>query len=140
LGGVIDLDIAISTWQAKFEYLLARPVAYSAVISESFTPLLGAPHPEYPAAHASMSIANAEAMTVVFGDNYAFTDHTFEGLVTPAGIVLSPRSYNSFREAGEEAGYSRMYAGIHYRQSIEVGFWQGRKVANNIISKLKFLK
>jgi hypothetical protein len=140
LGGIIDMDISIHTWQTKFEYFLARPVAYSAVIGQTFTPYLGAPHPEYPAGHATLSSANAEAMTVVFGDNYKFTDHTFEGLVTPQGITLSPRSYSSFREAGEEAGYSRLYGGIHYRESIEVGFWQGRKVAENIISKLKVFK
>jgi hypothetical protein len=140
LGGIIDVDISISTWKAKYEYLLARPFNYDDVMGQPFTALLGAPHPEYPAAHASLSIANAEAMTHVFGDNYAFTDSTFNGLVTPQGVTLSPRSYISFREAGEEAGWSRLYGGIHYRQSIEVGFWQGRKVADNIIKKLKFLK
>jgi len=140
LGGIIDVDISISTWKAKYEYLLARPFNYDDFMGQPFTSLLSAPHPEYPAAHASLSIANAEAMTKIFGDNYAFTDSTFNGLVTPQGITLSPRSYTSFREAGEEAGWSRLYGGIHYRQSIEIGFWQGRKVANNIISKVKFLK
>jgi hypothetical protein len=140
LGGIIDVDITVSTWKAKYEYLLARPFNYDDVMGQPFTALLGAPHPEYPAAHASLSIANAEAMTHVFGDNYAFTDSTFNGLVTPQGVTLSPRSYTSFRAAGEEAGWSRLYGGIHYRQSIEAGFWQGRKVAENIINKIKFLK
>ena len=140
LGGIIDVDITISTWKAKYEYLLARPFNYDDFMGQPFTALLGAPHPEYPAAHASLSAANAEAMTVVFGDNYAFTDSTFNGLVTPQGITLAPRSYASFREAGEEAGWSRLYGGIHYRQSIETGFWQGRKVADNIIGKVRFLK
>ena len=147
LGGITVVDIAISTWQAKFKYLLARPFNYDDVMGTPFTALLGAPHPEYPAAHAAVSIANAEAMTHIFGDNYAFTDSTFNGLFiqtagAPAGtgITLSPRSYNSFLQAGEEAGWSRLYAGIHYRKSIEVGFWQGKKVANTIINKLNFLK
>ena len=140
MGGIIDVDIIISTWKAKYEYLLARPFNYDDFMGQPFTALLGAPHPEYPAAHASVSAANAEAMTAVFGDNYAFTDSTFNGLVTPQGITLTPRSYTPFRHAGEEAGWSRLYGGIHYRQSIETGFWQGRKVADNIISKLKFLK
>ena len=140
LGGIIVMDVTISTWQAKYKYLLARPFNYDDKIGQPFTSLLGAPHPEYPAAHASLSLANAEAMTAVFGDNYAFTDSTFNGLGTPQEVILGPRSYNSFREAGEEAGWSRLYGGIHYRQSIEVGFWQGRKVADNIESTLKFLK
>ncbi|HEX7847659.1 MAG TPA: hypothetical protein VF476_17790, partial [Chitinophagaceae bacterium] len=80
LGGIIDVDIAISTWKAKYEYLLARPFNYDDFMGQPFTALLGAPHPEYPAAHASLSVANAEAMATVFGDNYAFTDSTFNGL------------------------------------------------------------
>lgn len=140
LGGIIVTDIAISTWQDKYKYLLARPFNYDDVIGQPFTALLGAPHPEYPAAHASLSAANAEAMEVIFGDNYRFTDSTFFGLVTPHGTALQPRSYNSFREAGEEAGWSRLYGGIHYRPSIELGFWQGRKVAENIIRTLAFKK
>lgn len=140
LGGIIDVDITISTWQDKYKYLLARPFNYDDVIGQPFTPLLGAPHPEYPAGHATLSAANAEAMTAIFGDNHAFTDSTFYNMVLPDGSKLQPRQFNSFREAGEEAGWSRLYGGIHYRNSIEKGFWQGRKVAHNIISSLKFLK
>ena len=140
LGGIIVTDITISSWQDKYKYLLARPFNYDDVIGQPFTPLLGAPHPEYPAAHASLSAANAEAMEVIFGEDYQFTDSTFFGLITPHGNTLQPRSYNSFREAGEEAGWSRLFGGIHYRPSIELGFWQGRKVAENIISKLAFRK
>ncbi|HEX6181075.1 MAG TPA: vanadium-dependent haloperoxidase [Chitinophagaceae bacterium] len=140
LGGITVMDITISTWQAKYKYLLARPFNYDDEMGQPFTALLGAPHPEYPAAHASLSLANAEAMTTVFGDNFSYTDSTFNGLVTPQGITLGPRAYDSFREAGEEAGWSRLYGGIHYKKSIEVGFSQGKKVADNIKSTLKFLK
>ena len=142
LGGIIDVDITISTWQDKYKYLLARPFNYDDVIGQPFLPLLGAPHPEYPAGHATLSAANAEAMTAVFGDNYSFTDSTFYIYETsnPVGSKQPPRSFTSFRNAGEEAGWSRLYGGIHYRISIERGFWQGRKVAHNIISSLKFLK
>lgn len=140
LGGIIDVDITISTWQDKYKYLLARPFNYDDVIGQPFVALLGAPHPEYPAGHATLSSANAEAMTAIFGDNYSFTDSTFYGMALPNGTTLQPRHYSSFREAGEEAGWSRLYGGIHYRISIERGFWQGRKVAHNIISSLKFLK
>ena len=140
LGGIIVVDISISTWQDKYKYLLARPFNYDDVMGQPFTALLGAPHPEYPAAHASLSAANAEAMEVIFGDNFKFTDSTFFGLITPHGNALQPRSYSSFREAGEEAGWSRLYGGIHYKPSIELGFWQGRKVAENIIKKLAFKK
>ncbi|HLO81400.1 MAG TPA: vanadium-dependent haloperoxidase [Chitinophagaceae bacterium] len=137
LGGITVMDIAITTWQDKFKFLLARPFNYDDVIGQPFTPWLSAPHPEYPAAHASLSIANAEALTTVLGE-VSFTDSTFYGLLTPQGITLEPRHYSSFRQAGEEAGWSRLYGGIHYRKSIEDGFWQGKKVAENVKTQLKF--
>lgn len=104
LGGIIDVDITISTWQDKYKYLLARPFNYDDVIGQPFVALLGAPHPEYPAGHATLSSANAEAMTAIFGDNYAFTDSTFYGMALPNGTTLQPRHFSSFHEAGEEAG------------------------------------
>lgn len=140
LGGITVMDIAITTWQDKYKYLLARPFNYDDVMGQPFVSWLSAPHPEYPAAHASLSMANAEAMTTVFGDKFSFTDSTFYGLVTPQGISLEPRQYKSFRHAGEEAGWSRLYGGIHYRKSIEDGFWQGKKVASNVLDALKFKK
>jgi hypothetical protein len=35
---------------------------------------------------------------------------------------------------GEEAGLSRLYAGIHYQVSIDAGLAQGRNVVSNIFS------
>lgn len=145
LGGIAVMDVAITTWQDKYKYLLARPFNYKNVIGlpySSVTLLLSAPHPEYPAAHASLSAANADALTHVLGENYAFTDSTFYIYEVPNPVAPKQpvRFYNSFREAGEEAGWSRLYGGIHYRQSIIDGFWQGRKVTANILSKLKFRK
>jgi hypothetical protein len=137
MGGIMVYDASISTWQTKYKYSLVRPITYiqNVLGHTTWSPLLSTPaHPEYTSAHASLSSANAEALTIVFGDNHPFTDHTFDYLGFP------PRSYASFRELGEEAGNSRLYAGIHYQNSIDIGFWQGRKVASNIQSKLRFLK
>ena len=40
----------------------------------------------------------------------------------------------------QEIAISRLYGGIHYRYSCEEGIKQGKKIAQNIDSKLKFLK
>ena len=135
LGGIIVYDAAISSWQTKYQYHLVRPITYirNVLGQTTWTPLLTTPaHPEYSSAHAVLSAADAEALTVVFGDNYSFTDHTYDYLGMPS------RSFNSFRAFGIDAGNSRLYAGIHYQPSIDAGLIQGRKVAENIISKLKF--
>ena len=136
-GGIMVFDASISTWQTKFTYNLVRPITYirNIIGVNTWNPFIGTPpHPEYPSAHSSLSAANAEALTMVFGDGHPFTDHTFDYMGFPS------RSYTSFNQIAEEAGISRLYGGIHYRQSIEAGLWQGKKVADNINSKLKFLK
>lgn len=137
LGGIIVYDAAISCWQTKYQYHLVRPITYirNVIGQTTWTSLLATPaHPEYSSAHAVLSAADAEALTAVFGDNYLFTDHTYDYLGMPS------RSFNSFRAFGIDAGNSRLYAGIHYQPSIDAGLMQGRKVAENIISKLKILK
>ena len=59
-------------------------------------------------------------LTAFFGENYVFEDKTG----SPDG--RNPRSYESFHEAAEEAGISRLYGGIHYRAAIVHGLDQGR--------------
>ncbi len=137
LGGITAYDVAISCWQTKYHYNLVRPVTYIRTVLgySTWSPLLSTPaHPEYSAAHAVLSSATAAAFTNLFGDNYSFTDHTYDYL------GMAPRSFNSFRAFGIDAGNSRFYGGIHYQPSIDIGLEQGRKVAQNIISMLKFLK
>ena len=41
---------------------------------------------------------------------------------------MPQREFKSFRQAANEAALSRLYGGIHYRQAIEEGLVQGRKI------------
>ena len=137
LGGIVCYDAAISCWKTKYQYNLVRPVTYirNVLGYTLWSPLLGTPaHPEYSSAHAVLSASVADVLTNVFGENYNWTDHTYDYL------GMAPRSFSSFRDFGIDAGNSRLYAGIHYQFSIDLGLVQGRKVAQNIISKLKVLK
>ena len=68
-------------------------------------------------------------MKDIFGNIGSFTDHTYDYL------GFAPRTYSSITAIGEEAGKSRLYAGIHYQQSIDAGLAEGRKVAANILNK-----
>ena len=137
LSGIAANDAAISCWQTKYHYNLVRPITYIRNVLEHTTwnPLLTTPaHPEYSSAHAVLSAATAEVFSDLFGDNYSFTDHTYDYL------GYAPRSFSSFKAFGIDAGNSRLYAGIHYQPSIDIGLVQGRKIAQNIINNLKFLK
>ncbi|MEJ7737793.1 MAG: vanadium-dependent haloperoxidase [Chitinophagaceae bacterium] len=135
--GITVYDVSISCWQTKYAYNLVRPITYIRTVlgHSTWSPVFATPaHPEYTAAHAVLSAAAADALGYVFGDNYSFTDHTYDYL------GMQPRSFASFRAFGEDAGISRLYGGIHYRPSIIAGLIQGRQVASNIRNKLNLSK
>ena len=137
LGGIVAFDAGISSWETKYHYNLIRPITYIRDVlgHTTWTSLLTTPgHPEYSSAHAVLSAATAEAFATLFGSNYSFTDHTYDY------FGYAPRHFDSFEAFGVEAGDSRLYAGIHYQRSIDVGLVQGRKVAQNITNTLEFLK
>lgn len=133
--GICINDALISSMKTKFIYNVLRPVTYirATLGQPTWLPLIPTPaFPEYSANHATQSAAAAQALTEIYGPNYAFTDQNY----VPFG--LAARSFTSFEQAANEAGLSRLYGGIHYRASIEKGLVQGKKVAQNINEKLSF--
>jgi hypothetical protein len=130
-------DAFNACWRAKYTYNVLRPVTYinKYMNQPDWKPLIVTPsHPEYPAAHATMSMAAASALTMTLGNDIPFTDHSYDDL------GLKPRSYKNFDDAGKEAGLSRLYGGIHYRPSIEAGYVVGSKTAANVVGGLMFKK
>jgi hypothetical protein len=124
LLGIALADGFIGCWHEKFKYDLVRPITY---IKRSIDPkwealLITPPFPEYPSGHSTQSAAAAVVLAKLFGDHYAFEDHTHEA----DGLI--PRKFASFWDAAEEAGISRLYGGIHYRNAIKVGLEQGKCV------------
>ena len=84
------------------------------------------PFPEYTSGHSVQSGAVATVLTALFGDNYRFTDNAHAERGLPA------RPFNSFFEAADEAAISRVYGGIHYRPSIELGLEQGECIGEKV--------
>ena len=121
----------------KYTYNLVRPITYirNVMGHTTWTALFNTPgHPEFPAAHATSGGVVAIMLTNVFGDQFDFTlDHY-------AYLGLPARDYDSFEALGTEMGNSRVYAGIHYQPSIDKGYAMSKKVCNNILSKVNFLK
>lgn len=131
LTGTALNDALISCFKTKYQYNVLRPITYIREVMQRplWNPHIGTPaHPEYPSAHASLSAAAAAVLDELFGNIGQFTDHTYDYL------GLQPRSYQSLIAIGNEAGQSRLYAGIHYQLSINAGLWQGKQVAANIFS------
>jgi hypothetical protein len=118
------VDGFIVCWDEKYRSKVIRPETYiNQYIDENWVPLLQTPpFPEFTSGHSVISAAAAEALTGIFGDNFAFTDST------EVEYGLTARKFTSFKNAAEEAALSRMYGGIHYRPACEVGVEQGKKV------------
>ena len=132
ITGACQNDASISCWKTKYQYTLVRPITYIRNVMgfTTWNSLLTTPaHPEYSSAHAVISSAAADAFTAIFGNIGNFTDHTYDYL------GFAPRTFPTFRAIGEDAGNSRLYAGIHYQPSIDAGLIQGRLVASHILQK-----
>ncbi len=123
-AGIALWDATVVCWRSKFTYNQLRPVTYiQAHIDNTWLPLIGTPaHPEYPAAHAFITSSIMEVLSSVFGRHYSFTDHTYDFRSFPA------RNYSSFEDAALECGESRVYGGIHYQPSVDVGHAAGSLV------------
>ena len=123
-AGIAMWDASIFCWRSKYKYNQIRPVSYIREhIDTAWTPYIGTPpHPEYPAAHAFITSSVMETLGSVFGRNYNFTDHTYDFLNYPT------RSYNSFEDISLECGESRVYGGIHYQPSVDIGHSAGSLV------------
>lgn len=126
--GIAVADAFIACWATKYRYNLLRPVTYIRnFIDPDWMPLLTTPpFPEYTSGHSVQSAAAAQVMTALFGD-VAFTDHTHDAR------GLAARSFESFREAAEEAAISRLLGGIHFRAAIDRGLRQGACVGDQAL-------
>ena len=128
--GVALSDAFVGCWHAKYQYNLIRPITYiRKVIDPNWEPILNTPpFPEYPSGHSTVSGAMDAVLTSFFGENHAFEDTTG----SPDG--RNPRRFNSFHEAAEEAGISRLYGGIHFHSAIIDGLTQGRCIAQYAVN------
>lgn len=126
-------DGFILAWQEKYRSSLIRPETYiNRYIDSEWQPLLETPpFPEHPSAHSVISTAASVILTEFVGDGVAFTDNTEET------FGLSIRKFSSFKEAANEAAYSRLPGGIHYRTGITAGIETGRKLGILVVDKLK---
>ena len=126
-------DAFISCWDEKYRSNLIRPeTLINEHIDEEWKPILQTPpFPEYTSGHSVVSGAASEALTSIFGEDFAFDDDTEER------YGLGIRSFPSFKAAADEAAISRMYGGIHYRAAVEIGVKQGRDLGSFINNNLQ---
>jgi membrane-associated phospholipid phosphatase len=129
-------DAFIASWHAKYKYNLIRPESYiNQYIDPEWRPLIQTPpFPEHTSGHSTISAAAATVLTNLLGDNFSFSDST------EMEFGIEPRTFNSFLQAADEVGASRLYGGIHYRRGNESGLKCGRLVGQYVFDKLKTKK
>ena len=139
--GMGSFDAQTATFIRKYELLVMRPVTYiQANIDPAWTTVYGTPlYPEYPAGHPTNGGMLAVMLSSVFGDNFSF-DVNYYGEANWPGNGLPAHHYNSFEELAQEMAIARVYAGIHYKPAVYAGVAVGKKVAQNILEKVHFLK
>jgi hypothetical protein len=133
-------DASVAVWEAKYVYNFWRPEPAIARGDEdgnvltaadpTWRPLVATPpHPEYPSAHATNSGAMAFVLKEMFGDA--------PGYVIDATSSQTPgfvRHWQTFGEGVDEVIDARVYSGIHFRTSDEVGARLGRQVARFVLT------
>jgi len=104
-------DAFVACWDTKFVYWVARPVTMDPTLATVFsTP----PFPSYPSGHSTQSSAAAEVMAELFPDRAAH-----------------------YRELGEQASLSRVWAGVHYRFDVLGGEALGTKVGAAAVARMR---
>jgi membrane-associated phospholipid phosphatase len=104
-------DAFVACWDTKYTYWLARPITVDPTLNTVFsTP----PFPSYPSGHSTISTAAA----VVMGE-------------------LFPDAAQTYAQKAEEASFSRVYGGVHYRFDIEAGDSLGEKVGRTVVARMR---
>jgi hypothetical protein len=147
----VGADAMIAMFDAKYHYLFWRPVTAidpTSVIIDGFgpgpgfddgnpatveqaawRPLVATPnHAEYPSAHSTISSAIAEVFTRFLGTDALDVD--VQG--TPSFTVT--RHFATADDLRAEVGDARIWAGVHYRFSVQAGSALGREVADYDLS------
>jgi hypothetical protein len=94
-------------------------------------PLVTTPnHPEYPAAHGTNTSAMAQVFSEFLGTDQIDMDIRGFDPAGPAGNLDAVHHFDTAEQLRDEVINARVWGGIHYRRSAEVGVHLGRQVAH----------
>jgi hypothetical protein len=120
------IDIQGQNWQPYQEVTFVTP-----------------PFGEYTSGHSTFSAASAEILKLFTG-----SDHFGESVVIKAGSMKIESNvpakdtklhWDTFTDAAEQAGISRLYGGIHFQSGNRVGQRMGRTVAQQVWNRAQEL-
>jgi len=127
-------DALIAVFDAKYTFNFWRPVtairnADGDARDSAWTPFIDTPmHPEYPCAHCILSAALGAVLRAEIGDGPA--PKLSSSSSTASGAI---RTWNTVDDFMQEVALARIYDGVHYRNSTEVGTAMGLKVGELVV-------
>jgi hypothetical protein len=134
-------DALTSVFDAKYHYNFWRPVTAirngdldgndATERDASWTPFIDTPmHPEYPCAHCTVAAAVGTVLQAEIGSGAIPT------LTTTSYLVKGPaRNWKTVDDFMHEVGNARVYDGVHFRNSTEVGAAMGKQVGALAVAK-----
>ncbi|MGI5242185.1 vanadium-dependent haloperoxidase [Dactylosporangium sp. CA-139066] len=122
------IDAQITTYRAKYRFLFWRPVTAirtgSVAPDPSWTPLLATPaHPEYPSGHTTYAGAAQAVLETLAGPPRAAFSLTS---AVATDVTLTYRRWSDLTRDNIDA---RVWEGVHFRNTDEVGAAVGRRAA-----------
>jgi hypothetical protein len=139
MGNMVPADAEIACFDAKYHYLFWRP--YTAIrnaglagnpaiqADPTWLPLLSTPnHPEYPASHGCATGSLAEVLGAALHTEHIDVD--IPGATNGGSTLTTTHHFATVADLDREIINARVWAGLHYRNSAEVGVGLGRDVAD----------
>lgn len=126
-------DAMIAVFEAKYHYNFWRPITAirngdidgndATARDELWLPLIETPmHPEYPCAHCIIAAAVATVVSADLGHG------PMPRLETKSDVVEAVRRWATTEDLIREVSLARIYDGVHYRNSTDVGVEMGRRI------------
>ena len=157
--GNAELDVSIAVWDCKRHYDSVRPISAvrflnkgrtikawvsgkgtQAILGETFQTYIPTPSfPEYFSGHSTFSAASAQVLSM-------FTKKSDFGLSVTIAPGTSPNepgiptqpvtlSWKKFKDAADQAGMSRRFGGIHFKDGDMQGRMLGKKIGMIVFKK-----
>jgi hypothetical protein len=139
MTAVVEADGLIACFDAKYHYVFWRPITAihagdtdgnpDTVADPNWVQLLPATpnHPEYPSAHSCGTPAIGLVIAKFLGTrNIDFT--------IPSVTGLGDRHFDRVSDLEYEVTNARIWGGIHYRTSVEIGTEIGKKVEHQVMA------
>ena len=142
LAGMAMDDALIAVFDAKYTFNLWRPITAirngdidgndATERDAGWTPFIDTPmHPEYPCAHCIVSASLGAVLEAEIGSGPK--PKLSSSSKTAAGTM---RTWSSVGEFTSEVALARIYDGVHYRNSTEVGTAMGKRIGELVAKGL----